>query len=175
RSLAEEPIIRLILDGTVVRVRLDRKATAIVLLVVLGVREDGQKVLLAAKNMGGETNAAWRAVPPCRPETYQRPRPSRPGLMSRRSDPAGAVSASSSRLVGPVASGGVSPPDAIAPPANPLRNGFASEPSRPNSELRCPVATPATLGASGRSPTKRLWIVKRQARVHGRRRALQLE
>src|SRR5262249_17531646 len=52
RSLAEEPIIRLILDGTVVRVRLDRKATAIVLLVVLGVREDGQKVLLAAKNMG---------------------------------------------------------------------------------------------------------------------------
>jgi putative transposase len=26
------------------------------------VREDGQKVLLAAKNMGGETSAAWRAV-----------------------------------------------------------------------------------------------------------------
>jgi transposase-like protein len=45
-----------------VRVRLDRKATAIVLLVVLGVREDGQKVLLAARNMGGETRAAWRAV-----------------------------------------------------------------------------------------------------------------
>jgi putative transposase len=62
RSFAEEPMIRLILDGTVVRVRLDRKATAIVLLVVLGVREDGQKVLLAAKNMGGETSAAWRAV-----------------------------------------------------------------------------------------------------------------
>ena len=41
RSLAEEPIIRLILDGTVVQVRLDRKATSIVLLVVLGVREDG--------------------------------------------------------------------------------------------------------------------------------------
>ena len=32
-----------------VRVRLDRKATTIVLLVVLGVREDGQKVLLAVK------------------------------------------------------------------------------------------------------------------------------
>ena len=62
RSLAAKPIIRLILDGTVVRVRLDRKATAIVLLVVLGVREDGQKVLLAAKNMGGETSEAWRAV-----------------------------------------------------------------------------------------------------------------
>ena len=52
RSLAAEPIVHLILDGTVVRVRLDRKATAIALLVVLGVREDGQKVLLTAKNMG---------------------------------------------------------------------------------------------------------------------------
>ena len=62
RSLAEEPIVRLILDGTVVRVRLDRKATSIVLLVVLGVREDGQKVLLAVKNMGGETSEAWRVV-----------------------------------------------------------------------------------------------------------------
>ena len=53
RSLAGEPIVRLILDGTVVRVRLDRKATSISLLVVLGVRADGQKVLLAIKNMGG--------------------------------------------------------------------------------------------------------------------------
>src|SRR3981081_3287269 len=51
RALAEEPIVRLILDGTVVRVRLDRKATSISLLVVLGVREDGQKVLLTLKNM----------------------------------------------------------------------------------------------------------------------------
>ena len=57
RSLAAEPIVRLILDGTVVRVRLDRKATAISLLVVLGVREDGQKVLLAIKSMGGESDA----------------------------------------------------------------------------------------------------------------------
>jgi len=62
RSLAAAPIIRLILDGTVVRVRLDRKATSIVLLVVLGVREDGHKVLLAVKNMGGETSEAWRMV-----------------------------------------------------------------------------------------------------------------
>jgi putative transposase len=62
RSLAEEPIVRLILDGTVVRVRLDRKATSISLLVVLGVRADGQKVLLAIKSMGGESTEAWRAV-----------------------------------------------------------------------------------------------------------------
>lgn len=62
RSLKDEPIIRLILDGTVVRVRLDKKATSISLLVALGVREDGQKVLLAVKNMGGESEAAWRAL-----------------------------------------------------------------------------------------------------------------
>src|SRR3954466_11648266 len=62
RSLAEEPVVRLILDGTVVRVRLDRKATSISLLVVIGVREDGQKVLLALKSMGGESTEAWRAV-----------------------------------------------------------------------------------------------------------------
>ena len=62
RSLADEPIVRLILDGTVVRVRLDRKATSISLLVVIGVREDGQKVLLAVRDMGGETTEAWRTV-----------------------------------------------------------------------------------------------------------------
>jgi transposase-like protein len=62
RPLKDEPIVRLILDGTVVRVRLDKKATAISLLVVIGVREDGQKVLLAVKRMGGETTDAWRAV-----------------------------------------------------------------------------------------------------------------
>jgi putative transposase len=62
RSLVDEPIVRLILDGTVVRVRLDRKATSISLLVVLGVREDGQKVLLAIKSMGGESAEAWRSV-----------------------------------------------------------------------------------------------------------------
>jgi putative transposase len=62
RSLADEPIVRLILDGTMVRVRLDRKATSISLLMIVGVREDGQKVLLAVKNMGGQTTEAWRAV-----------------------------------------------------------------------------------------------------------------
>src|SRR5437016_7580784 len=62
RSLAAEPIVRLILDGTAVRVRLDRKATSISLLVVIGVREDGQKVLLAVKSMGGESAEAWRAI-----------------------------------------------------------------------------------------------------------------
>jgi putative transposase len=60
RDLAGEDMVRLVLDGTVVRV--DRKAAALSLLVVLGVRRDGQKVLLAVKNMGGKGEAAWRAV-----------------------------------------------------------------------------------------------------------------
>jgi putative transposase len=62
RDLAGDDIVRLILDGTVVKVRLDRKATAISLLIALGVRRDGQKVVLAIRNMGGESESAWRAV-----------------------------------------------------------------------------------------------------------------
>src|SRR6187549_242712 len=62
RDLAQEDLVRLILDGSVVRVRLDRKATNISLLAVLGVRRDGQKILLAVRNMGGESEAAWRGV-----------------------------------------------------------------------------------------------------------------
>jgi putative transposase len=60
RSLAGDDIVRLILDGTVMRVRLDRKATSISLLVALGLRGDGQKVLLSVRAMGGESEAAWR-------------------------------------------------------------------------------------------------------------------
>ena len=65
RDLAGEDVVRFILDGTVVRVRLNRKATNVSLLVVLGVRRDGQKLLLAVRNMrnmGGESEAAWRGI-----------------------------------------------------------------------------------------------------------------
>ena len=62
RDLSTEDVVRLILDGTTVRVRIDRKATTISLLIVLGVRRDGQKVLLAIRSMGGESEAAWRTV-----------------------------------------------------------------------------------------------------------------
>jgi putative transposase len=62
RELTAEAIVRLILDGTVVKVRLERKAIAVSLLIVLGIRRDGQKVVLAIKTMGGESEAAWRAV-----------------------------------------------------------------------------------------------------------------
>ena len=61
RDLTDEPIVRLILDGTIVRTRIDKKSTSISLLVALGVRADGQKVLLAVNDMGGESEAAWRA------------------------------------------------------------------------------------------------------------------
>jgi len=59
RSLADDDMVRLILDGTVLKTRLDRKATNISVLAAIGVRRDGQKVLLAIKNMGGESKAAW--------------------------------------------------------------------------------------------------------------------
>jgi transposase-like protein len=61
RGLAGEDIVRLILDGTVVKARIDRKAMVISVLVAIGVRRDGQKILLAIRNMGGESKAAWRA------------------------------------------------------------------------------------------------------------------
>lgn len=60
RDLADEDIVRIILDGTVVKTRLDRKATNISVLAAIGVRRDGQKVLLSIRNMGGESTAAWR-------------------------------------------------------------------------------------------------------------------
>jgi len=60
RSLIDEDIVRLILDGTVIRTRLDKKATNISVLAAIGVRRDGQKVLLSIRNMGGESTAAWR-------------------------------------------------------------------------------------------------------------------
>ena len=62
RDLAGEDIGRVILDGTVVPVRLDRKATKLSVLVALGVRRDGQKVLLGVRNLGGESEAAWRTL-----------------------------------------------------------------------------------------------------------------
>ena len=60
RDLSQDDIIRVILDGTVVKVRLDKRSTGISVLVALGVRRDGQKVLLGLRNMGGESEAAWR-------------------------------------------------------------------------------------------------------------------
>ena len=63
RDLTDEDIVRLILDGTVIKTRLDPKATNIPVLAAIGVRRDGQKVRLSiknmGKNMGAESKAAW--------------------------------------------------------------------------------------------------------------------
>jgi transposase-like protein len=61
RSLAEEDIVRLIVDGTVVKTRIDKKALTITVLAAIGVRRDGQKVLLAIRNICCESKAAWSA------------------------------------------------------------------------------------------------------------------
>ena len=75
RSLADEDIVRLILDGTVVKTRLDRKTTNISVLAAIGVRRDGQKVLLSIRNMGGESTPS-----PSRRPTGPRVRLRRTGL-----------------------------------------------------------------------------------------------
>jgi len=59
RSLAGGDIVRLILNGTLIKTRLDRKAANISALAAIGVRRDGQRVLLSIRNMGGESTAAW--------------------------------------------------------------------------------------------------------------------
>jgi putative transposase len=65
RDVSQDDIIRVILDGTVVKVRLDKRSTGISVLVALGVRRDGQKILLGLRNMGGESGermrSPWRA------------------------------------------------------------------------------------------------------------------
>jgi transposase-like protein len=58
RSLADEDIVRLILEGTVIRTRLERKATNISSLAAIGQRRDGQKMLLSIRNMGQQSMAA---------------------------------------------------------------------------------------------------------------------
>ncbi len=63
RSLAEEDIVRLILDGTVIKTRLDRKATNISVLAAIGVRRDGQKVLLSIKSEADQKRRQWRVFP----------------------------------------------------------------------------------------------------------------
>src|SRR5271169_6080740 len=63
----------------------------------------------------------------------------------------------------------------VAPAVHPTYS-FGSQPqnNNQNNSGNDPTALWGNLGASGRSPTKRLWIVKRRVRVHGRRVSLQL-
>jgi transposase-like protein len=63
RDLADEDIVRLILDGTVIKTRLDRKATNISVLAAIGVRRDGHKVLLSIKSEAGQKRRQRRVFP----------------------------------------------------------------------------------------------------------------
>ena len=63
RNLADEDIVRLILDGTVVRTRIDKRATNVSVPAATGVRRDGRKVLLSIRNTGGGSTTAWAAFP----------------------------------------------------------------------------------------------------------------
>ena len=94
RDLADEDVVRLILDGTVVKARIDRKATAISVLAAIGVRRDGQKVLLSIRNMGGESKAAGQgAFQPKATDTV----PNGPKSASKRLPGGASTSTTSSR------------------------------------------------------------------------------
>jgi putative transposase len=60
RDLAEEQVRYLFLDGWYPKVRLGKKRVVVPVLVVLGVRADGRKVLLDLRLAGDESTAAWR-------------------------------------------------------------------------------------------------------------------
>lgn len=60
RSLAGENIRYLYLDGLYVRVRCAGKSSSLPVLAAVGVRADGQKVLLNLEVRGGESGAAWK-------------------------------------------------------------------------------------------------------------------
>ena len=86
RRLEGEPIVRLILDGTVVHVGFDRQSTALSILVALGVRADGQKVLLGLRALAGERGGLARSAAGPR---VSWPEPARAGHHRRRQRPGG--------------------------------------------------------------------------------------
>lgn len=62
RDLADERILILYLDAMHLSVRLARRVVKVPVQAVLGVREDGQKVLLLLQIAGSESTASWRSV-----------------------------------------------------------------------------------------------------------------
>lgn len=62
RSLAAEPIRYLILDGQRHRVRAGRHSAWCSVLMAIGVRDDGTKVVLAMHVVGDEQTAAWQVL-----------------------------------------------------------------------------------------------------------------
>jgi transposase-like protein len=61
RSLAGEDIRYVYLDGTYVRVRCAGRSGSLPVMVAVGVRASGEKVLLSLRVMGSESAAAWEA------------------------------------------------------------------------------------------------------------------
>jgi transposase-like protein len=61
RDLSEEPMAYVYLDGFGVNLRRDGRVVRNPVLVAIGVRETGEKVLLSLRIAGGETTAAWRS------------------------------------------------------------------------------------------------------------------
>ena len=62
RDLAEERIVYLYLDAIYPRVRSAGKVVSLPVLVALGVKDTGEKVLLALAIAGAETGAAWQMM-----------------------------------------------------------------------------------------------------------------
>jgi len=62
RDLAEDQIQYLVMDGWYPKVRIGRRRVRVPVLVTLGVRADGQRVVLDLRLAGDESTAAWRDV-----------------------------------------------------------------------------------------------------------------
>ncbi len=62
RDLSEEACPVLFLDALYLKVRLVRRVVSVPVLAVLGVRDDGQKVLLALELATSESTASWRRL-----------------------------------------------------------------------------------------------------------------
>lgn len=74
RDLAGEDVVRLILDGTVVKTRIDRKATGIPVLAAIGVRRDGETGAAVDPQHGRREQSGLADVP----GRSRRPRPASP-------------------------------------------------------------------------------------------------
>lgn len=62
RELSEERVLILYLDAMYLAVRLARRVVKVPVQAALGVREDGQKVLLSLQIAGSESTVSWRSV-----------------------------------------------------------------------------------------------------------------
>jgi transposase-like protein len=62
RDLAEDAIQYLLLDGWFPKVRIGKRRVRVPVLVTLGVRADGERVVLDVRLAGDESTAAWRDV-----------------------------------------------------------------------------------------------------------------